>query len=94
MLYGGRLGTSLFELGFITEERLTDALSRAHGVASVAVDAKDIQPEAIALISKAVADALRGASGQETSDQSMNRVGGRTTAAQKGPSSSGSDQAR
>ena len=29
VLYGGRLGTSLYELGFITEERLTDALSRA-----------------------------------------------------------------
>jgi hypothetical protein len=43
---------------------------------------------------KAVADAPQGTSGQETSDQSMNRVGGRTTAVQKGPSSSGSDQAR
>ena len=32
MLYGGRLGTSLHELGFITEERLTDALARAKGV--------------------------------------------------------------
>ena len=32
VLYGGRLGTSLYELGFITEERLTDALARAHGV--------------------------------------------------------------
>ncbi len=29
VLYGGRLGTSLFELGFITEERLIDALARA-----------------------------------------------------------------
>ena len=35
VLYGGRLGTSLYELGFITEERLTDALARAHGVPAV-----------------------------------------------------------
>ena len=32
VLYGGRLGTSLYELGFITEERLQEALARAHGV--------------------------------------------------------------
>ena len=38
VLYGGRLGTNLYELGFITEERLQEALSRAHGVPTVAVD--------------------------------------------------------
>jgi hypothetical protein len=32
VLYGGRLGTSLHELGFITEERLSEALARAYGV--------------------------------------------------------------
>jgi hypothetical protein len=50
VLYGGRLGTSLHELGFITEERLTDALARAHGVP--AADLKALQPEAVALVPK------------------------------------------
>lgn len=48
VLYGGRLGTSLFELGFITEERLTDALARAKGVP--AADLRSLQPEALALV--------------------------------------------
>ena len=55
VLYGGRLGTNLYELGFITEERLTEALARAHGVPSAAVDSREIQPEAVALVSKALA---------------------------------------
>ncbi len=55
VLYGGRLGTNLYELGFITEERLTEALSRAHGVPTTAVDLREIEPEAVALVSKAVA---------------------------------------
>lgn len=55
MLYGGRLGTNLYELGFITEERLQEALARAHGVPPVKVDPRAIQPEAVALISKSVA---------------------------------------
>jgi type II secretion system (T2SS) protein E len=53
VLYGGRLGTSLYELGFITEERLRQALSRAHGVPTTAVDPREIDPEAVALLSKA-----------------------------------------
>ena len=53
VLYGGRLGTSLFELGFITEERLTDALARAHGVP--AIDLKAISPEAAAVVPKKLA---------------------------------------
>ncbi len=55
VLYGGRLGTNLFELGFITEERLQEALGRAHGVTGAAVDVREIQPEAVALLPKAVA---------------------------------------
>jgi len=57
VLYGGRLGTSLHELGFITEERLTEALARAHGVP--AADLRVIQPEALALISKKVAQRFK-----------------------------------
>src|SRR5262245_32461347 len=55
VLYGGRLGTSLYELGFITEERLQEALSRAHGVPGLLVDLREIQPEAVALVPKALA---------------------------------------
>src|SRR3972149_8886435 len=46
VVYGGRLGTSLLQLGFITEERLMEALARANGVP--AADLKGIQPEAVA----------------------------------------------
>ncbi len=48
MLYGGRLGTSLYELGFITEERLTEALARAQGVP--AADPRNFQAEAVPLV--------------------------------------------
>ena len=54
VLYGGRLGTSLYELGFITEERLREALGRAHGVATTLVDPREIDPEAVALLPKAL----------------------------------------
>jgi hypothetical protein len=56
VLYGGRLGTSLYELGFITEERLQEALARAHGVTGGgAIDHRDVQPEAVAALPKALA---------------------------------------
>jgi hypothetical protein len=54
VVYGGRLGTSLYELGFITEERLREALSRAHGVPSTAVDLRDVDPDAVAALPKAM----------------------------------------
>ena len=57
MLYGGRLGTSLYELGFITEERLADALARAKGVP--AADLKTLQPEALAIVPKKVAQRFK-----------------------------------
>ncbi len=57
VLYGGRLGTSLYELGFITEERLVDALSRAHGVP--AADLHALQPEAVDAISKKLAQRFK-----------------------------------
>ena len=50
MLYGGRLGTSLYELGFITEERLSEALARAHGVP--AADPRTFQADAVPLVPK------------------------------------------
>ena len=57
VLYGGRLGTALHELGFITEERLTDALARAHGVP--AIDLRAISPDASALVSKKLAQRFK-----------------------------------
>src|SRR5262245_55751334 len=55
VLYGGRLGTNLYELGFITEERLQEALAKAHGVPALAVDMREVQPEMVSLIPKAMA---------------------------------------
>jgi len=57
VLYGGRLGTSLHELGFITEERLTDALARAKGVP--AADLRALQPEALSLVPKRLAQRFK-----------------------------------
>jgi MshEN domain len=55
VLYGGRLGTNLYELGFVTEERLQDALSRAHGVPAMPVDLRSIHPDVVGLVPKALA---------------------------------------
>ena len=55
VLYGGRLGTSLHELGFITEEKLQEALAKAHGVAAMAVDLREVSPETVAVIPRAMA---------------------------------------
>ncbi len=55
VLYGGRLGTSLLELGFITEEGLTQGLSRLYGISGAAVDPREINPDTIALLPKAMA---------------------------------------
>jgi hypothetical protein len=55
VLYGGRLGTSLYELGFITEDRLQEALAKAHGVAAMPVDLREVSPETVALIPRAMA---------------------------------------
>jgi hypothetical protein len=57
VLYGGRLGTSLHELGFITEERLADALARAKGVP--AADLRTVEPEALALVPKKLAQRFK-----------------------------------
>ena len=57
MLYGGRLGTALFELGFITEERLTDALARAKGVP--AGDPRSLQADALPLVPRKLAQRFK-----------------------------------
>jgi Type II secretion system (T2SS), protein E, N-terminal domain len=53
VLYGGRLGTSLLELGFITEEGLTQGLARLYGVPGASIDPRDITPETVALLPRA-----------------------------------------
>ena len=55
VLYGGRLGTSLYELGFITEERLQEALSKAHGVSAMPVDLREIDAQTVALVPRDMA---------------------------------------
>jgi hypothetical protein len=55
VLYGGRLGTSLYELGFITEEKLQEALAKVHGVTAMPVDLREVSPETVALIPRAMA---------------------------------------
>ena len=55
VLYGGRLGTNLYELGYITEARLQEALTRALGVAALAVDVREVEPAAVALVPRALA---------------------------------------
>jgi hypothetical protein len=55
VLYGGRLGTSLYELGMVTEERLQDALARAHGLAPGSPDYQRIDPAALALVPRSLA---------------------------------------
>jgi len=56
VLYGGRLGTSLYELGMITEERLQDALARAHGLPAGGFDPLEVEAEAVKLLPKALAE--------------------------------------
>jgi hypothetical protein len=56
VLYGGRLGTSLYELGSITEERLQEALARIHGVPPVRIDPREVTAETVALVPKALAE--------------------------------------
>jgi hypothetical protein len=53
VLYGGRLGTNLYELGYVTEDRLKEALSRAHGVP--AADLQKLPVDAHALLPKKLA---------------------------------------
>ncbi len=55
VLYGGRLGTSLYELGFITEDKLQEALAKAHGVPAMPVDLREVRPETVALIPRPMA---------------------------------------
>lgn len=59
VLYGGRLGTSLLELGLITEDGLTQALSRLYGVAGGAIEPRDIGAETLALLPRTLASRFK-----------------------------------
>jgi hypothetical protein len=56
VLYGGRLGTSLYELGFITEERLDEALARIHGVPPLRFDPRELTAETVTLVPKGLVE--------------------------------------
>ncbi len=56
VLFGGRLGTSLYELGMISEEQLQDALRRAHGLPASDFDPREIEREAVKLLSRELAE--------------------------------------
>jgi type II secretion system (T2SS) protein E len=55
VLYGGRLGTSLLELGFITEDGLLQGLARLYGMPAATPEPRDITPATVALIPKTLA---------------------------------------
>jgi hypothetical protein len=55
VLYGGRLGTSLLELGLITEQGLTQGLSRLYGVSGAAIEPREITAETLALVPRSLA---------------------------------------
>jgi hypothetical protein len=56
VLYGGRLGTSLYELGLITEERLQEVLSRVHGIRNpIAFDPRQITADNARLLPREIA---------------------------------------
>jgi hypothetical protein len=60
VLFGGRLGSNLLELGFVTEEQLRDLLVEKGKVAAVTrEDLADIAPEVIKLVPRALANRLK-----------------------------------
>ncbi len=48
--HGGRLGTSLMKLGFITDDEITEVLSRQYGVPSINLKYYEVDPAVIKLI--------------------------------------------
>lgn len=55
VIFGGRLGTNLLELGAVTEEALAAALRRRHGLPSLSGDVP-LDPAAVALLTPELAD--------------------------------------
>lgn len=55
VIFGGRLGTNLLELGAVTERALADALQRRHGVRAVCGDVP-LDPVAVRLLRRSLAD--------------------------------------
>lgn len=50
VIYGGRIGTNLVELGLITEEQLCKVLEKAYGIPSVMLSSETIDEEAVTSI--------------------------------------------
>jgi hypothetical protein len=55
VIFGGRLGTNLLEMGAVTEEALADALGRRHRLPALSGDLA-LDPKALALLRAEVAD--------------------------------------
>jgi hypothetical protein len=47
VIYGGRIGTNLVDLGLVTEAQLCKALERAYGIPSVLLGDDNVDPEAL-----------------------------------------------
>ncbi|HNR39466.1 MAG TPA: type II secretion system protein GspE, partial [Acidobacteriota bacterium] len=48
--YGGRIGSILVELDFVTEDDITNVLSHQYGVPSINLDYFEIDPDVVKLI--------------------------------------------
>jgi hypothetical protein len=70
-IFGGRLGTTLVELGIVNEEQLASALSRAHGVPCVH---GEVEPDVVALAAVPPQLAVRYGAVPLASDDRLLRV--------------------
>ena len=57
--HGGRLGTCLTKLGFVTDDEITQVLSRQYGVPSINLKYYEVDPTVIKLIPQDTAFAIR-----------------------------------
>lgn len=53
---GGRLGSTLVKLGFLSEEEVTAVLSKQYGVPSVNLESFEVDPAAVALVPRETAE--------------------------------------
>src|SRR5260370_17748188 len=52
---GGRLGTALMKLGFVSDDEITEVLSRQYGVPSINLKYYEVHPAVINLVPQATA---------------------------------------
>lgn len=57
LIYGGKLGTILIELGFVTQEFLTSLLSQQSGLPPAPIDAlENVKPEVLSIVPRELAE--------------------------------------